>query len=310
MSNSQPAPYPSDIRAKGWRFELDHERIAQSSTWALAGAEGRPWLLMLWMTAWQQCPCGSLPADDDVIAALMGCAPKVWAKVRKVLLRGWMQADDVRLYHPTITERVLEMVEQRTKTAKRVAEYKVKLREQREGNALPPCEQHDKNGTGTGTGTGTSIKNHTEDPPHPAGGGASPAGDVFDKPAIFDTSGHDPTAAGSVCKAMRLVGIGDVNPGHPMLLGLLEAGASEAEFLGFAKHAASNGKGFAWVLGAVRGERERAAAAKPGLHRGPIPLTGRAAENAQWIAGTSLDRSSRKTITTEAEYVASIALGR
>lgn len=162
MADTRPAPYPTDTRAKGWRFELDHERIAQSSTWALAGAEGRPWLLMLWMTAWQQVPCGSLPDDEEVIAALIGCPAKAWPKLRKALMRGWQQAEDGRLYHATITERVLEMVEQRSKTAKRVAEYKAKMREQQGGNALPTRESHDKNDTGTGTSTGTNKRKEKE----------------------------------------------------------------------------------------------------------------------------------------------------
>lgn len=38
---TKSAPYPCDTRAKGWRFELDHERIRQSDTWALAPPEIR-----------------------------------------------------------------------------------------------------------------------------------------------------------------------------------------------------------------------------------------------------------------------------
>lgn len=39
---TRTAPYPSDTRPKGWRFELDYERIEASDTWALAPAEVRP----------------------------------------------------------------------------------------------------------------------------------------------------------------------------------------------------------------------------------------------------------------------------
>jgi hypothetical protein len=154
MSNS-PAPYPADTRAKGWRFELDYEQIEQSSTWALAGSECRPWLLMQWMTAWRQVPCGSLPADEEVIAALIGMSAKAWPKNRKVLMRGWVEADDGRLYHATVTARVLEMLDYRRKNAERVAKFKAAKRDERAGNALPTGEQQDSNDTGTGTGTGT-----------------------------------------------------------------------------------------------------------------------------------------------------------
>ena len=260
MIDLRPAPYPADTRAKGWRFELDHERIAQSSTWALAGSEGRPWLLMLWMTAWQQAPCGSLPDDEEVIAALIGCPPKSWAKLRKALLRGWQKAEDGRLYHATITQRVMEMVEQRTKTAKRVADYKAKLRGQRGGNALPTSESHDKNDTGTGTGTGLREREDTHT--------------VFDDRVRADPADPpdaSPTPAGAICRALRSAGIANTNPGHPLLGALLEAGATEAEFLGAAPDAKDKRDPFAYLLGVVKGQREDAAKAASGLHKGPIP---------------------------------------
>lgn len=145
------APYPADTRAKGWRFELDYEQIEQSSTWALAGAEARPWLLMMWMTSWRQVPCGSLPDDPEVIAALIGMPPKTWAKLSKIMLRGWTLADDGRLYHATVSARVLEMLDYRKKNAERVAKFKAAKREERAGNALPTGEQQGSNDTGTGT---------------------------------------------------------------------------------------------------------------------------------------------------------------
>jgi hypothetical protein len=147
------APYPADTRAKGWRFELDYEQIEQSSTWALAGAEARPWLLMMWMTSWRQVPCGSLPDDPEVIAALIGMPPKTWAKLSKIMLRGWSLADDGRLYHATVSARVLEMLDYRKKNAERVAKFKAAKREELAGNALPTREQQANNDTGTGTGT-------------------------------------------------------------------------------------------------------------------------------------------------------------
>ena len=142
MTDPRPAPYPADTRAKGWRFELDYERIEQSDTWDLAGAEARPWLLMLWLTAWRQVPCGSLSNSDDVIAAKIGMPTKLWPKFRDVLLRGWWLADDGRLYHDTLVERVAEMLQYRRKNAKRVANHKAAKKQSRTGNALPTGEQH------------------------------------------------------------------------------------------------------------------------------------------------------------------------
>ncbi|MBR8425014.1 HNH endonuclease [Burkholderia cenocepacia] len=134
-------PYPSDTRAKGWRFELDLERIERSDTWALTPADLRPWLLMLWSTAWQQEPCGSLPANDELIAARIGMKTSVFVKNRDKLMRGWWLADDGRLYHNTIVELVLAMEAVRNKTNDRKKLYTAKFERirDRDGCACVYC---------------------------------------------------------------------------------------------------------------------------------------------------------------------------
>ena len=109
MTDPRPAPYPADTRAKGWRFELEYERIEQSDTWAIAEEVqmAQHALLFMWLAAWRQVPCGSLPADETMIRAKCRIPPKLWAGLRDVLMRGWWLADDGRLYHDTIAERVL-----------------------------------------------------------------------------------------------------------------------------------------------------------------------------------------------------------
>lgn len=121
------APYPADTRAKGWRFELDYEQIEQSDTWGITKPEARPWLLMLWMTAWKQVPCGSLPADHDVIAGKLGIPEELWEKHSATLLRGWWLADDGRLYHSTLTKRVEEMMRKRRSDSDRQAAKRARL---------------------------------------------------------------------------------------------------------------------------------------------------------------------------------------
>lgn len=75
-----------------------------------------------------------------------------------------------------------------------------------------------------------------------------------------ETEGHQPTAAGLACRAMRSAGMADVNPGDPRLLALLEQGASADELRGVAADAVTRGKGFAWALKALEGRRSDAAA--------------------------------------------------
>lgn len=160
MAVLPPPPYQADTRAKGWRFELDHERIMQSDTWALASARQRPWLLLLWMVAWQQTPCGSMPDSDQLIAARLDMAANEFEQNRAILLRGWQKASDGRLYHPVISQMVLEMMARKTKETQRKADYRARQKSQ-----FVPGVSH---GTTTGqtrdsagsdaTGTGTSSK--------------------------------------------------------------------------------------------------------------------------------------------------------
>lgn len=173
-------PYPADTRAKGWRFELDLERVMQSDTWALAAPELRPWLLMLWTVAWQQVPCGSMPSEEALIAARLGMKEAVFKKSKTILMRGWKLANDGRLYHETITERVVEMLGRKEADRKRKAEYRARMDAERkalESAGVPKLShgtnvgqtedingtskgqtsdsyRNDSTGTGTGTGTG------------------------------------------------------------------------------------------------------------------------------------------------------------
>ena len=110
-----PAPYPADTRAKGWRFEIDYEKVEQSDTWDLATEVpmAQPALLMMWLMAWTQAPCGSLPNDENLIRVKCRIPAKSWPALRPILMRGWYLAEDGRLYEAAMTQRVLEMIGER-----------------------------------------------------------------------------------------------------------------------------------------------------------------------------------------------------
>ena len=183
MSNLRPAPYPADTRAKGWRFELDLELIDQSDTWALTSPDLRPWLLMLWASAWRQTPCGSLPDDDALIAVRIGMKPATFTKHRVTLMRGWWKADDGRLYHDTVFKRVTEMLAARDKERNRKAEYRKKKEAEEAERArviaglshgTEPGQAQDSGETdNTRTSTSTSTSTNTSVPD--GTGGAPPA---------------------------------------------------------------------------------------------------------------------------------------
>lgn len=157
---TRPPPYAADTRAKGWRFELDAERIEQSDTWALASPPQRAWLLRLWMVAWMQTPCGSLPESDELIAVRLGMGLPEFQQNRAILLRGWYTANDGRLYHPVIADLVIEMMRRKAKETQRKADYRARLK----ASNVPQLSRgtdagqiRDSDGSDD-TGTGTSSK--------------------------------------------------------------------------------------------------------------------------------------------------------
>lgn len=127
MTEPREPPYPADTLAKGWRFEVHMEKVKRSDTWLLAKTgEVRGALMLLWGEAWEQTPCGSLPADEALVALIIDMPAAKFAKHRSVLMRGWWLATDGRLYHDTIVERVLAMLEKRAADAKRAADRRAR----------------------------------------------------------------------------------------------------------------------------------------------------------------------------------------
>lgn len=112
---------------------------------------------------------------------------------------------------------------------------------------------------------------------------------------------------------MRQAGLSGVNPGHPDLLALLEAGATEEEIAGAAQAAVDRGKAsFAYCLAMLKRQRQEAAAMAPSLHRGALPRNLTAAEQRVLQAVPSLAAPHlRPVITTplEALHAAPLALG-
>lgn len=82
---------------------------------------------------------------------------------------------------------------------------------------------------------------------------------------------REPTPAASVCLELKKIGIIDLNPSHPKLVMLIEAGASIDEFMHAARTAKDKGKGFKYVLGIVEGQRSEALQAKGKVLQGKIP---------------------------------------
>lgn len=116
VTNELPAPpYEPDTAANGYGFDLDVVRMQNSDSWLICPPELRPWMMMTWVMSWTQRPCGSLPADDEILAARIGCTLDFLQVHRRYILRGWERHADGRLYHHVVTEIVLKMIASRDK---------------------------------------------------------------------------------------------------------------------------------------------------------------------------------------------------
>lgn len=112
--NAPIAPMvPPEVNLRGlpW-MRLDTARLLDSDLFALSTGDEFKAAVALWCKSWTQEPAGSLPTDDRVLAHLSGAGPR-WKKVRAMALRGWVLAEDGRLYHPVVAEQVLAAWEER-----------------------------------------------------------------------------------------------------------------------------------------------------------------------------------------------------
>jgi hypothetical protein len=64
----------------------------------------------LWLKSYHQVPAASIPNDETSLARLaeLGRDVKTWRKISAAALRGWIECDDGRLYHPVVAEKALE----------------------------------------------------------------------------------------------------------------------------------------------------------------------------------------------------------
>lgn len=252
----KPVPYPPDAKANGRPLELDLEELQQDEVWALAneipGAQAA--ILMLRLVAWAQTPCGSLCADENVLRAMCRLSAADWPRLREVLMRGWWLADDGRLYHDALVPRVSEMLFKRSRETRRNQAWRADKssanRRQRVGNAVHARD--------------TDISNPIKKKPL----SSAPTSQNRERvPAVTISR----VLAAQITFAMKRAGVNDLNPSHPKLLALIAAGTTVDEFVEAASKSVASGKGFAYALAIVEGQRKEAAALAGQQHTQPLP---------------------------------------
>lgn len=80
------------------------------------------------------------------------------------------------------------------------------------------------------------------------------------------------TPYAAVCIALKAAGVANVNPAHPTLRALVDAGADVLEFVGAVKASEGKADRFAYVIGTVEGQRKRAAETAGVIHHGPLKV--------------------------------------
>jgi hypothetical protein len=196
VSSELPAPpYDAHVMANGYGFDLDVARMQNSDSWILCPPEIRPWMLMSWVISWAQHPCGSLPSDEELISARLGCSPDFLQVHRRFILRGWVLHADSRLYHPVVTDEVMKMIESREK-------WKSKKKSQRAGkqgtsNDVPGDTQGNPGGV-----HGVSRPSPSPSPSHSEAKASSGA-----KAPSSDTSGDVSDTGAGFCPHQDIIGL-------------------------------------------------------------------------------------------------------
>lgn len=157
-----PAPFVSadiDVRDLDG-FMLNVERLLASELWALTrnspeafrGAAG------LWCRAWKQVPAGSLPDDDQILAAFADMPLARFKKMRALVMRGFVLCSDGRFYHKVLCEDVMRAAERKAEYAAEREADRERLRNWREAKRR---ERARRNGVETGVETCVETEGET-----------------------------------------------------------------------------------------------------------------------------------------------------
>jgi uncharacterized protein YdaU (DUF1376 family) len=227
---------------------------------------------------------GPLPDDDEDLRNITkATAPGEWAKLRPRLAKFFTIVDG-HWAHGRADEELVK-----------AGEFKAAASAKGKAGAEARWGKGRSKGTGTAKANATGLpqalpeQSTTPPPPPPTVEepiGSSPAAGGDDEPLVVVTS----TSAGLICRSLRQAGFSNVSPSHPGLLALLDAGATEGEFLAFADQALGKRDPFAYLLTVVQSQRVQAAQMAGQMHRGALPNRQEALEQRnravgdQWLA--------------------------
>jgi hypothetical protein len=146
MPDPPASPAAADVREAQVDLPLDVVWLLAFHREVSLEVLGAAVLLQAW--SWNQLPisslpAGSLPDDDQALAALVGLRRDVWQRMRPQALDGFQRHSDGRLYHPGLVEKAVATLAEAERREKRRVDD---ARRQRELYARRKAKQ---NGDGT-----------------------------------------------------------------------------------------------------------------------------------------------------------------
>ncbi len=229
-----------------------------ADTMRLTTAQHGGYLLLL-MAYWRE--RAPLPDDDEELRSITKTDKSEWKKMRPVLAKFFVIGEGI-WWHKRV-EAEMVTADARQSSAQKKAQAGAKAR----------WEKVPKDATSNAPSMPQALpedllKQCPTPTPSPLGIGNPD----FVAEELHPLNPHTGRVGpGEICKALKAIGIGDVNPGHADLLMLLEAGAEQSEFEGAARTSVKNAKGFAYTLGIVKRSREAAAKTLQNIHQGAMP---------------------------------------
>ena len=174
--------------------------------------------------------------------------------------------------------------------------------------------QSERNANASGQDDANGMRTHCEGNAHHTPVTSHQSPDIEDR----EDTRHIPaqqrvSVEAAVVIALKAEGIGDCNPGHPDLAALLQAGAEVGNFVSAARTAVGKRKGFAYVLGIVKGQlaeaRQLAAAGRTTTSNTLNGSSGGAARAARMAEARGTPRPQGEFIDMEATDVTPRQLG-
>lgn len=134
---------PADCDLRDFAFmPLDVARLRDSDLASDEPPEACWAAVLLWCASWHQVPAASIPNSEAWIAKAAGYLSRgkidpAWKRVRSGAMRGWVECDDGRLYHPVVAEKARDAWRGKLEQRWRSECARIRKHNERHGTSVP-----------------------------------------------------------------------------------------------------------------------------------------------------------------------------